>query len=169
MKNLLEIAFVLVFAVSISAQANSPSFTAVAMDGSKVDTAELRGKVVVVNLWFINCINCLEEIKTLNQLVDSYKENKDVVFLALASSKRADLAKFLAKTPFKYTIVPDAQQIILEKFGTPNKNGAIDIAFPMHFVMDKDGKIVIKVQGVKGVEAVKAELKKQFAAKAANG
>lgn len=164
MKYFLALAAALVFAVSISAQsAAKPNFAAMAMDGTKIDTAALRGKVVVLNLWFINCMNCIEEIKALNALVDEYKDNKDVVFLGLASSPRSDIEKFLIKNPFKYQIIPDAQMIILSKFGDIDKNGEMSVAFPMHYVLDREGNVVTKAQGIKGIDAVKGELKKQFA------
>lgn len=175
MKYFLAVALLLVFSTALLAQTkNSPSstsqslsFAAITMDGTKIDTTELRGKVVVLNLWFINCPNCREEIKVLNDVVDQYKDNKDVVFIALAASRKTDLEKFLAKNQFKYQIVPSAEMIMFSKFGTPDKNGNIDIPFPMHYVLDRSGNIVVKIQGIKGVDAVKAELVKQFGAKSA--
>ena len=56
----------------------------------------------------------------------------------------------------------NAAGLILSRFGTPDKNGEINIAFPMHYVLDRNGKVLVKVQGIKGIEAVRAELKKQF-------
>ncbi len=157
---------VLVFAFSISAQNQigaSPSFAAIDMAGQKVDTTELKGKVVVLNLWFINCPNCVEEINMLNAIVDQYKDNKDVVFLGVAASRKPDLEKFLVKHPFKYRVIPNGSMIIISKFGDPGKNGELSVAFPMHYVLDRDGKIVAKAQGIKGIEAVKTELIKQLA------
>ncbi|MBK8302776.1 MAG: TlpA family protein disulfide reductase [Chloracidobacterium sp.] len=133
------------------------------MAGQKVDTTALKGKVVVLNLWFINCPNCVEEIKLLNALVDQYIDNKDVVFLGVAASRKPDLEKFLVKNPFKYTVIPNGSMIIISKFGDAGKNGELSVPFPMHYVLDRDGKIVTKVQGIKGIEAVKAELTKQLA------
>ena len=37
----------------------APAFTGTTLDGKTIDFAELRGKVVVLNLWFINCPNCM--------------------------------------------------------------------------------------------------------------
>lgn len=170
MKYLLAVALVLIFASSFSAQTKTvpatpqqqPSFAAVTMDGSRVDTAALKGKIVVLNLWFINCPNCREEIGMLNNVVEQYKDNQDVVFIALAASKKADLEKFLLKNPFKYQVVPNAQMIIISKFGTPDKSGEINVGFPMHYVLDRQGNVILKMQGTKGVDAVKAELAKQF-------
>ncbi len=164
MKNFYVLVAVLLLAVAISAQPSaSPEFAALDMAGQKVDTTELKGKVVVLNLWFINCPNCVEEIKLLNALVDQYKDNKNVVFLGLAASRKPDLEKFLIKNPFKYRVIPNATMIIISKFGTPDKNGEINIPFPMHYVLDREGKVVTKAQGIKGIEVVKSELAKQMA------
>src|SRR3569832_1469140 len=102
MKYLPALALLLIVAASASAQikASAPSrydFTAATMDGARIDTSQLRGKILVFNLWFINCPNCLEEMKQLNKLVADYSGNKDVVFLAPAASRKGDLEKFLKK------------------------------------------------------------------------
>lgn len=135
------------------------------MSGNRVDTAAMLGKIVVINLWFINCPHCVEEIKLLNEIVDAYKDSKDVVFVGLAASRKPQLEKFLVKNPFKYTIIPSADMVILGKFGTPDKKGEISLPFPMHYVLDRDGNIVTKTQGTKGVETVRGELKRQFPSK----
>src|SRR6185295_19088098 len=102
MKSLYLGLVLLALSLSVAAQKNNPApnsvqptFSALNMDGKKVDLADLKGKVVAINLWFVNCPNCIEEITLLNQLVDSYKDNKDVVFLGLAASKKALLQQFL--------------------------------------------------------------------------
>lgn len=169
MKQLYILALLLVSAFSVFAQQKkadekplAPVFSATTIDGATVSTADLKGKILVLNLWFINCPNCIEEIKLLNQVVDDYKDNKDVVFLGLASNKKADLEKFLKKNPFKYQIVPNAMQTMLFKFGEVQKNGEYFLPFPTHVVIDREGRMVLKIEGIKGVEAVKKELKKQF-------
>ena len=158
--------FCLALAFSIFGQKNAgdkplaPDFKVVSINDQTFDSAKLKGKVVVLNLWFINCPNCVQEIKLLNQTVDEYKD-KDVVFIGMATNKKADLEKFLKKNPFKYNIIPTAMPTILS-FGEPDKNGAIDIPFPMHIVIDRKGKIVVRRSGVKGLDDVKNELKRQF-------
>ena len=169
MKGLLLIAVTFLSAHCLFAQSDParPVFSEYAMDGKKIESDKLVGKVVVINLWFVNCPNCIDEIKSLNTMVDDYQGNKEVVFVAFAASKKSDVAKFLLKNPFKYQVVPDAMKVILSKFGTPDKNGEIIVPFPMHFVLDRTGRIVLKEQGIKGVDKVKSELKRQFAAKVA--
>jgi len=72
------------------------------------------------------------------------------------------LVKFLAKNTFKYQVLPDSSIIILSQFGTPDKEGNINISFPMHYVLDREGKVAAKAQGIKGIEAVKGELRNGF-------
>ena len=138
----------------------APSLNVVSLDGKIFDSKDLKGKIVVLNLWFINCPNCVAEIKMLNKVVDDYHD-KDVVFIGLATNKKADLEKFLKKNPFKYNVVPSAMQTILS-FGEPNQKGEINIPFPMHIFINREGKIEFRVSGTKGVKAVEEELARQL-------
>ena len=166
MRIIFSLAFCLLLVLSTFGQQKSgekplaPPFDVTSIDGKTFDSESLKGKIVVLNLWFINCPNCVEEIKLLNKVVDEYKD-KDVVFLGIATNKKPDLEKFLKKNPFKSDIIPSAMQTILS-FGEPDKNGEINIPFPMHVVVDREGAIVVRRSGMKGLDAVKNELKRQF-------
>ena len=169
MKYLFVIIAIFVFSFSAFGQKKTnekllaPILKAAMLDGKIVNTADLRGKIIVLNLWFVNCPNCVEEIKLLNTVVEDYS-GKDVVFLGLATNNKTDLQKFLKKNPFKYQIVPNAGQFMLSSYGEL-KNGEYFLGFPTHVVIDREGYIVLKMEGIKGVEAVKNELKKQFETK----
>jgi len=155
--------FCITLSLSVFAQQktpNAPAFNVSSINGKTFDSEKLKGKIVVLNLWFVNCPNCVEEIKLLNNLVDEYK-GRDVVFIGLATNDKAKLESFLKKNPFKYNIVPKAMETILS-FGEPDKNGEINVPFPMHIVIDRDGKIAVRRSGIKGLDAVKSELKRQF-------
>lgn len=174
MKNLFVFAALFViFVFAVSAQTKTetkplaPTFTGITLDGKTINSGALKGKILVLNLWFINCPNCIQEIKLLNEVVDAYKDNKDVVFVGLASNAKPELEKFLVKNPFKFQIIPNAGAFSLFKFGKPNKKGKFDLGFPTHVVVDREGKIAVQVEGIKGGEAVKEELKKQFETKEA--
>lgn len=106
-----------------------PEFTVADMDGKTVDLAEMEGKVVVLNFWFVGCKPCIQEMPELNRLVDKYK-GKDVVFLAFATDRIPAIKNFLTKTTFKYTIVPRARHIA-KMFGV--------YTYPGHYVIDKNG------------------------------
>lgn len=140
----------------------APSMKLTALDGKPFNTQDLRGKIVVYNLWFVGCPPCMEEIPKLNELVTEF-EGKDVIFLGISSSSKADVNNFLKKNPFKYQIVPDSAAVMLGSFGEPGSDGTLNIGFPMHIVVNREGFIEVKERGIKGVEAVRQELRKQFA------
>src|SRR5687768_5632274 len=59
-----------------------PDFSVETIGGDKIETEKLRGKVLVINLWMIDCHPCITELPDLNRLVQEYK-SKDVVFIAI--------------------------------------------------------------------------------------
>ena len=67
--------------------------------GTKFDLRETGNKIYVINFWFINCPPCKQEIPELNQMVERYKDQKDVVFIAIALDDKTDLKNFI-KTSF---------------------------------------------------------------------
>jgi peroxiredoxin len=139
----------------------APDFNVTSIDGKVFDSKALRGKVIVLNLWFINCPFCIQEIAMLNPIVDQNRD-KDVVFIGLSINTRSQLESFLKTRPFKYNQVAGAGQLMLMKFGEVGKGGNIDLKFPLHIVIDREGKQVLRKQGVEGVDMVRQELEKQF-------
>ena len=85
--------------------------------------------------------------------------------LGPSSSSKTDIDNFIKKNPFKYRIVPDSAAIMLGSFGEAASDGSLNIGFPMHIVVNRQGFIEVKMSGMKGVEAVRQELRKQFAGK----
>jgi thiol-disulfide isomerase/thioredoxin len=114
------------------------SFKESDMKGIKYNLKELTGKVVVLNFWFINCPPCRQEIPHLNEMVESYKENKDVVFIAVALDEKYELEDFLKTTPYHYNII-DRGRYIAEKY-------RINL-YPTHVVLDKEGKVLFHTSG----------------------
>lgn len=109
------------------------------IDGVKFDFKADTGKVVVFNFWFINCPPCKKEIPELNELVEKYKQNKDVVFIAIALDDTYALKDFLRAMPFKYNIVGDGRYYA-QKYGVKS--------FPTHVIVGKDGLIRFSTVGL---------------------
>lgn len=108
------------------------------INGNKIKLKDLRGKVVVLNFWFISCPACMQEIPELNKLVDDYKDNANVVFLAIALDDRYDLKKFLKHTEFKYDIIDDGRYIAAGyKIGL----------YPTSVILNKEGKVAFHTVG----------------------
>lgn len=114
------------------------SFSDRDINGNKIDLDKLKGKTIVLNFFFIGCKPCREEMPALNMLVDYYKDNKDVVFIAVALDSKSDLKKFLKTTPFAYPIIADGRSIA--------QNYNINL-YPTNVVINKDGVILFHSSG----------------------
>ena len=109
------------------------------IDGMKHDFKTDTGKVVVFNFWFINCPPCKQEIPELNELVEKYKQNKDVVFIAIALDDNYALRDFLRAMPFNYNIIGDGRYYA-QKYGVKS--------YPTHVIVGKDGLIKFSTVGL---------------------
>ena len=100
------------------------------IDGSVKSFSEYKGKLLVINFWYINCGPCIVEMPYLNQLVDKY-QNEDIQFLALSFDTIPDIKSFLNKTEFKY------------EHGSISRSMMYDFTpvAPGHFIVDADGVI----------------------------
>lgn len=117
------------------------SFSEKDMGGEKFNLKDLAatGKIVVLNFWFINCPPCRMEIPQLNEMVASYHNNKDVVFIAIALDDRYALDQFLKTLPFDYHII-DNGRYIASQYGI--------ISYPTHVVLNKEGKVQFHTSGL---------------------
>jgi peroxiredoxin len=109
-------------------------FTATTIDGKTIDTKQLRGKVLVIDFWFISCVGCVAEIPRLNKLRAKFKDNENVVFLALTFDEGARLSKFLKEKPFNFQHIAGENTFI--------DTYKYDESFPVNIIVGKDGMIV---------------------------
>ena len=100
------------------------------IDGSVKSFSDFKGKLLVINFWYINCGPCIIEMPYLNDLVNKY-QNEDVQFLALSFDTVSDIKSFLQKTEFIYEQGSISRSLMYDF--TP--------VSPGHFIVDKDGII----------------------------
>jgi thiol-disulfide isomerase/thioredoxin len=145
---------ILLFAFATFAQSDkkdAPKFDVTSIDGTNFKLEDLKGKIVVVNMWGIWCPPCLREIPSLNQFATQYKGNSNVVFIAFTEDNETKLAKFLKTKPFKYNIIPKSAETI-DMFST-------NMIFPTHYLINQDGKIEVIAAGTSGLIKVKTKLR----------
>jgi thiol-disulfide isomerase/thioredoxin len=114
------------------------SFNERDINGNKFNLKELAGKIVVLNFWFINCPPCRLEMPELNALTDKYRDNKEVVFIAIALDEKYDINEFLKTNPFRYNII-DNGRYLASRYGINS--------FPTNLVLDKQGKVLFHSSG----------------------
>ena len=111
----------------------APSFEAPDVDAKWITPESLKGKVVVLNFWFIGCLGCMDEIPKLSALADKYRDNGDVAFISIATNTPQDLRAFRNREKFKYRMVGQGMALVkLFNF----------VGFPRNIVIGRDGKIV---------------------------
>jgi len=111
-----------------------PNFNFICLNDSVYNTNTAKNKIVVLNCWFIHCAACVAEIPELNKLVSRYKERTDILFLALAFDPAKDLKAFLKKTTFKYQVVADKTDYLMNELKIAG--------YPTHLIVNREGKII---------------------------
>lgn len=106
--------------------------------GNNIKAADLAGKIVVVNFWFIACSICRYEMPELNRLVDRYKKETDILFLSIAYDDKQALKSFLKVSPFKYRVI-DNSLSLFAYYGVSQ--------CPVSLVIDRSGIIKFQCAG----------------------
>jgi len=120
----------------------APTFALTDINGQPHNLAALRGKVVVLNFWFIKCAPCQQEMPALKQLTVDYRANSEVVFISLARDEVAHLRRYVAsKGDFGFTVLP-LPQTLAQAFGITG--------YPTTVVIDQSGRYVYDNEGYAG-------------------
>jgi len=114
-----------------------PAFNFKDLNGKSYTSENTKGKILLLKCWLIGCVACVKEMPRLNQLMEQYKDRKDVIFVSLATDSKKDLNAFLKKTKFSYAVVPDQGGYMSGPLG-------INI-YPTHLIINKKGMIVKEV------------------------
>jgi thiol-disulfide isomerase/thioredoxin len=120
--------------------ADVPAFTVTDLDGKSITSAELRGKVVLVNFWATWCGPCRAEIPDLVTLQDKYRDSLVVLGISEDEGGVDLVRRFADQYKINYTIA----------MTTPEIRAAFPeiMALPTTFVLDRDGKMVQKNVGM---------------------
>src|SRR5882724_1683213 len=107
-------------------------FSATDINNNKINTKDLKGKILVINFWFINCQPCRKEMPELNALVNDYSADSNIVFIGIATDPENALKIFLKETSFNYQVVGYGRSLA--------RNYSIE-GFPTNIIVDKEGKV----------------------------
>jgi peroxiredoxin len=140
-----------------SGRVAAPLVDYTALDGSKHNTAQLQGKVVLVNFWATSCSTCLHEMP---QIVATHQQFRSRGYETLAVAMEYDAPAAVAdyaetrKLPFAVAI--DNTGEIAERFGEVRIT-------PTSVLIDKRGRIVKRFVGEPDFAELRALVEKLLA------
>jgi thiol-disulfide isomerase/thioredoxin len=131
-----------------------PDFSATDLQGHKISSADLRGKVVLIDIWATWCGPCKKEMPGYQKLADRYAA-RGVAVVGLKANMMADTEDplgFARKIGVHYPLVIATDEL-MQKFG-PLKG------LPTTLLYDREGVLRKKVIGFEYSDVFETELKK---------
>lgn len=111
-----------------------PAYTLTTFDDSQISSADLAGKVVVINFWASWCKPCEQEAAELEEAWRFYQPRGDVVFLGIAYTDTEKKALgYLERFGITYPNGPDLGTRISHAFGITG--------VPETYIVDRDGNL----------------------------
>jgi thiol-disulfide isomerase/thioredoxin len=130
-----------------------PAFTVEDLQGRRISSADLKGKVVVVDFWATWCQPCKKEMPGYQKLLDRYGSQGFAVvgFKFDTMMDMEDALKFAKKIGVRYPLAV-ARDDLKQRFG------GIE-GLPTTLVYDRRGVLRNKVVGFEYTEVIESEVK----------
>ncbi len=150
-------ALALTAALAGCAQDAAPESTFVLLDGSRQTTADMKGKVTLVNFWATSCTTCVAEMPQIVATYDKYKDKGyDTIAVAMQYDPPSYVVNFAQtrKLPFKVAI--DNTGKVAQAWGDVKLT-------PTTYIVDKQGQIVKKYVGAPNFDELHKLIEKLLA------
>lgn len=141
MKKLVVMFAMLVMVMLVQAQElkmgdSLPKFELTSTVYGNIDSADLKGKVVLVNLFATWCGPCQKELADVQStLWPKYKDNKDFVMLVVGREHTDEqLQKYNERKKFTFPLYPDPKREVFSLFA--------EKSIPRAYLFDKNGKLI---------------------------
>jgi thiol-disulfide isomerase/thioredoxin len=133
-------------------------FTLKDLDGNEVSLASFRNKVVVLDFWATWCGPCRASFPAMQEAVNKYKNDKDVVFLFMDISENGDeatvrknTARFIADNKYTFHVLLDIDNKVAPDY-------KVDF-IPDKFIINRDGNITFMGNELTDIDAAIADAK----------
>jgi len=141
-------------------RADTPQAQFVALAGGSFSTADLRGRVVLVNFWATSCVTCVAEMP---KMVDTWRKfaprGYEMVAVAMSYDHPNAVAEFVRKRALPFRIALDADGAVARAFGNVSVT-------PTTYLLDRSGRIVAKYVGEPDWQEIQARIERALAAPA---
>jgi thiol-disulfide isomerase/thioredoxin len=129
----------------------APDFKLTSLDGKPVTLAGSHGKVILLNFWATWCGPCRAEIPDLMELQNKYKDRLQILGLVVDDDDQDAIKDFVEKFGINYPVAIASDDVRL-------KYGGI-AALPTSFVLDAEGRIVQKHEGLRDPVLYETEIR----------
>ncbi len=126
-----------------------PPFSVTDLNGRAISSADLRGKVVIVNFWATWCPPCREEIPDLIALQTKYRDQLVVLGISEDEGPVGEVEAFVAEHKMNYPVALTTPELRKVFRGVT--------ALPTTFVVDREGRIAQKHVGLLNAELTELE------------
>jgi cytochrome c biogenesis protein CcmG/thiol:disulfide interchange protein DsbE len=126
---------------TVAAGEKAAPFQLTDLQGDSVSMADLRGKVVFLNIWATWCAPCREEMPSMEKLYQGLQGEKGFVMLAVSqdTSSRQEVVAYVKKHGYHFDVLLDPKNAVAEAY---NVSGV-----PETFIIDRQGRIVAHHSG----------------------
>ncbi|MCG8083365.1 MAG: TlpA family protein disulfide reductase [Candidatus Thiodiazotropha taylori] len=119
--------------VQLDNPSSAPNFDLADIQGKRLDSSVLQGRVGLINFWATWCPPCVEEIPSLNRLQAIFKD-RDIEIISIDFRETPEeMADFLQRIPVDFPVLMDQD-------GETSLNWQV-FSFPSSFIIDRAGRI----------------------------
>ena len=129
----------------------APDFKLTGLDGKPVTLADSHGKVILLNFWATWCGPCRAEIPDLVELQNKYKDHLQILGLVVDDDDQDAVKEFTERFGINYPVAIATNDIRLQYGGIA--------ALPTSFVLDAEGRIVQKHEGLRDPVLYETEIR----------
>ena len=119
----------------------APESTFVLLDGSKKTTADLKGKVTLVNFWATSCVTCVAEMPKVVSTFNKYKgQGYDTLAVAMSYDPPSYVVNYTQTRQLPFKIAIDNTGAVAKAWGDVQLT-------PTSYLVNKRGEIVKQYVG----------------------
>jgi peroxiredoxin len=136
----------------------APEVTYTLLDGRRVGTDDLRGKVVLVNFWATSCATCLRKMPQLASMhLALHHRGLETIAVAMRHDPPALVSHFAETRRLPFAVAIDNTGSIARGFGDVRLT-------PTTFVIDRRGDIAARIVGEPDFDALQRLVERLLAA-----